>query len=90
MAELLSDDGVPGAVAEALPGGRVLRCDQSCSVVHVEQQLSEETQLQCMSGGSDRPDTTEDLCCVKKRMLVRGFEVAPLIAGPGLVSIIGC
>lgn len=41
VAKLLRHDGVPAAVAEALPVRRVLRCDPPGSVVHVEQQLSE-------------------------------------------------
>lgn len=49
VAKLLRDDGVPAAVAETLPGGRVRRCDPPGSVVHVEQQLWEETQFQRIS-----------------------------------------
>lgn len=40
MAELVGGDGVPLAVAEALPLGNVLRCDPSSSVVDVEEQLA--------------------------------------------------
>ena len=39
MAELVGGDGVPLAVAEALPLGNMLRCDPSSSVVDIEEQL---------------------------------------------------
>lgn len=82
VAKLLSDHGVPAAVAEALPDGRVRRCDPPGSVVHVEQQLLGERQLQRISARAHL-DTAKGFCCFLNR------HPAPFTAGSRSLNIMG-